>query len=256
MVKNLNLKTFLTLLFLSVLIFFLDTRGLLDGPKNIVQTVTVPVQYSLYSTKLGAEELFSFLTFWKSGERRIMNLELRIMELAGADARAKSLEQENRELRKQLGATPKVITKLLPATVLGKDRYLEIAVGSNDKITEGLAVIYANNLLGKIVKVTPKVSFVQVLSDPQSKVPVRVETARGMVFGQFNSSIILDRIAQTENLSGVNYVFSSGEGESFPPDLVVGKLGKIMGKETDLFQTAEVLPLVNLDKLTTVFVVL
>lgn len=249
-------KTFLTLLFFSVLIFFLDTRGVLDGPKNIIQTVTVPVQYSLYSTKLGIEELFSFLTFWKSGENRIKNLELRIMELAGADARAKSLERENSELRRQLGATPKVITKLLPATVLGKDRYLEIAVGLNDGVKENMAVIYENNLLGRIVKTTPKVSFVQTLSDPQSKVPVKVETARGMVFGQFNSSIILDRIAQTENIVGTNYIFSSGEGESFPPDLVIGKVGKILGKETDLFQTAEVLPLVNLNNLTTVFVVL
>lgn len=254
--KPLQLRTFATLLFLSVLIFFLDGKGLLDGPKSVAQTVTIPIQYSIYSAKLGLAETFSFLTFWKSGEARIKNLELRNLELNVADTKAKNLERENNELRKQLGSGPKTMTKLLPATVLGTQRYLEIAVGENDGVAENMAVIYQNNLLGKVIRTTPKASFVQTLSDPQSKVPVKVGTARGLVSGQFNASIILDHVAQTEEISGASLVLTSGEGESYPADLVVGKLRKITSSQTDLFQTAEVLPLVNLNNLTTVFVVL
>ena len=253
--KALQLRTFITLIFFSLVIFFLDGRGLLDGPKGIVQTVTVPVQYSLYSAKLGLEEVFSFLTFWKSGEKRIKNLEQKNLELLAGENKAKATEEENIILRKQLGVNPKPATRLLPATVLGTLRYLEIGVGGNDGVAEGMAVIYLNNLLGRVEKVTPKASFVVLLSDPQSKVPVKVGSARGLVSGQFNSSMVLDHIAQTEEISDTNPVLTSGEGESLPPDLVVGKVGKITSVETDLFQKAEVISLVDVNKLTTVFVV-
>lgn len=253
--RLLRLQTFLALFFISFLLGFLDSRKALEGPKSVGQAVVAPVKYALYSAKLGAQEAFSFLTFWKSGEARIRHLELRVAELAGADARVKALEEENRLLRQQLGAPVKSVSKLLPATVLGVNRYLEIAIGSNEGVKEGMAVIYENNLLGKVVKVSPRISYVQVLSDPQSKVPVKVGSSRGIVIGQFNSAIILDRVVQTENLSGVNYIFTSGEDKVFPPDLVVGRVGEILSKETDLFQTARVVPLVNPGNLKIVFVV-
>ena len=252
--KTLELRTFGALFLLAVFVFLVDGTGLLDTPKSAVQVITVPIQYAVYSAKRGVGETFSFLTFWKSGEARIKNLEQRNLELSATISESAALKQENNELRKQLGAKILADRKLLPAIVLGSGRYLEIGLGTNDAVKEGQTVVYLNNLVGKIVRTTPKASFVQLPTDPQAKIPVKINKARGLVIGQFNSSMQLDRVAQTEEIAENDPILTSGEGDSFPPDLVVGKLGKIISAGTDLFKKATVLPILDYSGLETVFV--
>lgn len=249
------MKTFLILLFLSFIIFFLDGKGYLDGAKGVVQIVTLPVQYGFFATGQNIKNSFSFLTFWKSGENRIKNLELRIMELAAAKNEADRLEKENKELKKQLGINFFKNRVLLPATVLGLDRYLQIGAGSNDGVKEGATVIYLDNLVGKIIRVTPRSSFVILPTDPQTKIPVKTGKARGLVSGQFNFSEILDRVGQNEEINTSDLILTSGEADSFPPDLVVGKVDKIISQQTDIFKKATVKPVLNYSDLTTVFVI-
>ena len=253
--KTLELRTFVALFLLTVFIFLVDGTGLLNLPKSAIQVITIPIQYSVYSAKRGIGETFSFLTFWKSGEARIRNLELRNLELEAGKNEADRLKLENAELRKQLGAKPLKDKMLLPATVLGLGRYLEIAVGSRDNVSEGQTVIYLNNFVGRIIKVTPRASFVQLPTDPQAKVPVKINQANGLVLGQFNSSMILDRIAQTEEIKQDDEVYTSGEVESFEPNLLVGKISKIESRDTDLFQKATVTPMIDYASLVTVFVI-
>lgn len=253
--KSLEVRTFLALFLLTLLIYLFDGQGLLNLPKSALQFITNPIQYSLYSTKKGAEETFSFLTFWKSGESRIKNLEQRNLELASLEPQVAILKNENADLRAQLGVKMLADKQLLPATVLGLGRYLEISVGSNDGVREGQSVVYIDNLVGQVVRVTPKASFVQLPIDPQAKIPVKVNKASGLILGQFNSSMILDRIAQTDNISEKDLVVTSGEGGNFSPNLVVGTISNITSVETDIFKKATVIPLVNYSELTTVFVI-
>lgn len=254
--KALQLRTFLALLFFSVLIFFLDGTGFLNGPKSLLQTVLLPTQYLVYSLKLSTQDSFSFLTFWKSGESRIRNLEQRNFELQSYETRFRSLEAENGELRKQLGVKPTLPKILLPAPVLGNGRYLEVGAGSNDGVKEGQVVLYLDNLVGKVIRTTPRASFVMLPMDPQAKVPVKVKLARGLSIGQYNSSIVLDRIAQTEDISVGDSVLTSGEGGGYSPDLSVGKVEKIDSSETDLFKKATISSNLDFQKLLVVFIVL
>lgn len=254
--KTAELRTFLTLLFFSVLIFFVDGTGLLNPLKSAAEVIITPVQSVIYSAKLSGEEALSFLTFWRSGEARIKNLELRNLELTASEGRAKALETENAQLRQQLGVTGLAGHKQLPAQVLGVGRYLEITAGAQDGVAEGQTVAYLDNLVGRVIRVTSRVSFVQLPTDPQAKVPVKIGQTRGLVIGQFNSSILLDRVAQTESVNKNDLVTTSGEGESYIPNLTVGKVAQITSKETDLFKTAAVVPLINYSDLSQVFVIL
>lgn len=245
--KTLELKTFVTLLIFSALIFLADSQRWLDPVKSVVQVVTNPVQYAIHSTKLAGQEAFSFLTFWKSGEARIRNLELRNLELLATKNEAERLKKENNELRQQLKVEPLSSLKQRPVLVLGINRYLEIGAGSEQGLKENQMVVYLDNLVGRIIKVTPKESFVQLPTDPDAKIPVKVGQARGLSLGQFNSSITLDRIAQTEEIKVDDLVFTLD-------NLVVGKITKITSKDTDLFQKAEIVPQIKFGNLSTVFV--
>lgn len=251
-----GVKHFAVLFLLATAVYFLDGRGFLDPLKSAAQTVTLPVQYLVYSARRSGAETFSFLTFWKSGEARIKNLEQRNWELLSSENKAKVLEKENEELRKQLGVKLQSTQKLLPAPVLGLSRFLEIGVGDEDGAVIGQTVVYLDNYLGKIVRVTPRASYVQLPIDPQAKIPAKAGSGRGLISGQFNFSILLDRVSQSEEIETGDLVLTTGEGESTRPNLVIGKVGKIIDSGTDVFRRAEVTPLVDYHKLEMVFIVL
>lgn len=241
--KQLQIKTLFIFLAISLLLMVLDHKKVLEPVKKPVQRVMIPLQYFLYSTKLGVGNFLSFITFWKSGEQRIKNLELRNLELVAEKKRADILERENGELRKQLTPIKSGLVKnFVPATVVDVEQYLKIDTGQ----FEGKTVVYLDNLVGKIIKPY----FVQLPIDSQFKIPVRVGKTLGLVSGQFNSLILLDRIAQNEEIKVDDLVVTAEDG------WIVGKIKKIISTQTDLFQRAEVTPLVDYSRLTTIFIVL
>ncbi len=258
LIKLLSLKTFFLLVCFSALILLLDARGALDPVHSVASVAVMPVQYAFYQGRLGLENVFSFATFWRSGEARIKNLEQRNLELVAFKNKAEILERENGELRKQLGAPLRQDfagqEKLLPAPVVLAGSFLELEVGRADGVKEGASVIYLSNLVGRVVKVLDHSSLVELPTSSQSKIPVRIGLVSGLVFGQFNSTIVLSQVAANEELNVGDLVVTSGEAGSFVPNLIVGKIEKITSLETDLFKMAEVGALIDYKKLTTVFV--
>lgn len=178
----------------------------------------------------------------------------RNLELLSYEQKAKSLAQENEILRKQMGTLQTKSLQSVPAIVLFSGPYLLLASGLNDGIKVGQSVVIFDNFLGKVITVNPRTSIVQLTSNPLAKTPVKIGTVRGLVTGQFNSSMSLEKISANEIINTDDIVLTSGEGDLLP-DLIVGKIGKIEKVETDLFQKAIVLPMVNLTQLTTVFII-
>ncbi len=251
-----NYRAFFVLIFASLALFLIDRNGLFYWPKYAVQIVVNPIEYGLYSIKVGASDSVSFLSFWRSGEERIKNLEQKNWELTSKLVLMKEIQEENNFLRAQLGAKPMGVAKMLPARVLGQGQGLEINVGEQDGAKPGMSVTLAGNLIGRVERVLPRSAFVVLPRDGQSKIPVAIGTVRAVAMGAYGSEIILDKVGQTDQLQKDDLVVTSGEGESYVAGLVVGRISNITGKETDLFRRAEVVPLINYDKLRTVFLVI
>ncbi len=254
-----GIRVFLVFVFLSLFILLLDSRGDLVFIRNASSFAIKPVGFLTSGISDSISESFSFLTFWKSGEVRIKNLEQRNLELQVKALRADDLERENKALRSQLGVKTLVNYKMLPARVLGLGRFLIIGVGESQGVKTGQTVVYKNDLVGIVSRATSQIAYVKLPTDTNSKIPVRVEaseTIKGLLFGQFNSSIIIDQVVQTDKLSENQSVFTTGEDEKIVPGLLVGRVGKITSKETDLFKKAEVKQVFNYGKLDTVFVIL
>ena len=222
--------------------------------KNVAQVAVFPVQSGAFAVKQGIGDAFSFLTFWKSGEERIKNLEQRNLELLSYQQEAVALRQENGILQKQFSSSTVDSHRLLPVQVLYAGDHLLLAAGSADGVNPGESVMLYNNFLGIISRVDPQTAIVQLPSDPLSKTPVKVNGAQGIVTGQFNSSMLLDKIAQNESLATGDVVLTSGD-MGLQPGLIVGKVGKIESVKTDLFQKAEIISQVDLKSLNLVFVV-
>jgi len=258
-VGRLNLPIFGSFLFLAIVLTFADSRALLDPLKDGLQIVVVPAERIIFGVRSGVGEVYSLGKFWKSGEERIKNLEERNRELASQASRTRQLEAENGELRGQLGGASLPERRRLPAAVLGRGRYLALGEGSRSGVRVGQTVVYKDSLVGRIVDVSPRTSFVELPIDPGVKVPVKLNNsgrARGITVGQFNSEVLLDQVAQNEQLDEGDFVLTTGEEQVYVPDLIVGRVGKILSAKTEIFARAEVDPLVHYDDLTTVFVLL
>lgn len=254
--QSLNVRALGAFFVATLLFLILDWVGLTRPLVSLTQLATVPVQFGAHSLRNGVVDTFSVVTFWRSGELRIKSLEERNAELTAASERVKALENENTELRKQLGQPGAIVTRFIPARVVGVGTELVIDKGSNDGIKVGQSATYLNNVVGKVVKVTPRVSYVELPTDGVSKISCRIREAHCLAVGQFHSTIAFDRVAQNEEVVVGDVIVTSGEDGAFPAGLVIGKVVSITSKETDLFVSGEIEPLINYSSLTTVFLTL
>ena len=71
-----------------------------------------------------------------------------------------------------------------------------------------------------------------------------------------NERLILTGVLQKEKIDVGELVITSGEDEVFPPNLLIGKIKKIEKEERQPYQKAEVEPLIDYDKLETVFLII
>ncbi len=240
---------------ISFLLLWLDNLRLLNFPKNWLAGITMPIQFGVYRAYQGVGNTFSFLTFWKSGYSQIAYLKQRNAQLLVTAQKVKELTEENQFLKSQLAQTPELAPSLLPAEVVGYQRFLILNKGSLDKVKTGETVLVNDFLVGKIKKTEEHQSQVTVLTDPNSKIPVisSNNNSKGILQGTFGTGLILTNVLQGDTLD-LEEILKTWGDEDYPANLLVGKISGIESQESALFKTARVTPLIDYNKLTTVFI--
>ncbi len=214
----------------------------------------MPVLYGTSAVIETMQNNFKVLTFWKSGEERIKNLELKNAELAILANKSSDLARENELLKKQQNISVAENIPKLEVNVLEIPGQMVVDAGSNSGVKTGQVVFYLDILVGTVFKVFPNRSFVHLVTNPNSQFTVRVGNVRGVAVGQFNNNLILDKVAQTEMVLPNDPVFTTGEGEAGIANLFVGNLGAVKSKDSDLFKKVEIVLPVDLKKLDRVFI--
>mgnify|MGYP001616825923 FL=1 len=247
----------IVLVLISLSILLLDKVNVLSPVKNIAEKIIVmPVSYVFSGVANGFKNNFRVLTFWKSGEERIKNLESKNWELESIKAKNSELAGENEMLRKQLNVSPVKSLLKISAHVLGVTDFMITDTGENQKVKTGDAVVFMDFYVGRVAKTTANRSFVQLATNAGSQVNVKVKTVRGVAVGQFNTSIILDKVVQDESILPDDQVFTTGDGSVNIPNLLVGKIGEIKSQTTDLYKKAQIVPPFDTRDLDTVFIVI
>ena len=144
----------------------------------------------------------------------------------------------------------------LAVTVIGEDssawfKTLVVNRGSSDGLAEGMPVLAAGGVVGRLVKVAPQSSRVLLLTDHASAIAALVQRsrARGVVRGAGSGRCSMEFTVRDEDVKVGDTVISSGIGGVFPKGLPIGEVTMVKKGEYGVFQTIEVRPTVNLGKL-------
>lgn len=189
----------------------------------------------------------------------------------------KELQKENLALRDQFKTTVLSSQNLLSAKIAGSPNFIPgvtspdnfiLDKGKNNGVKLGQAVIFKDNLVGKISKVSDNISEVILVINKQSSFAAKTQPvggraskteALGVVKGYGNNEIILENVLLSDNLSNSDIVLTKGdinaEGIGYPANLIVGKIISIDKKASSLFQSAKIKNLIDFSRLSTVFIV-
>jgi len=152
--------------------------------------------------------------------------------------------------------------RYVAAAVIGRDpspflKYVILNRGSDDGLRRGMPVVTSQGLVGRIAAVTAGASRVQLLTDPASSINVRLEPSRApaVLRGSLTGELNLDMIPQAAPVEVGDLVLTSGLGGNYPADILIGQITSIRSRETDLFQTAVLQPVVDFNQLEIVLII-
>ncbi|MBN1250234.1 MAG: rod shape-determining protein MreC, partial [Anaerolineae bacterium] len=147
--------------------------------------------------------------------------------------------------------------------VVGEDtnpylRYLIINVGARDGVAIGMPVVTGGTaMVGRIVRTSPNLSYVQLINDPASRVAAMLQQSRvtGIVEGSEEGLMVMTDILPDEVVVEGDTVVTSSLGGLLPRGLILGQVESVFYQESELFQKAAMRSAVDFRRLETVLVI-
>src|SRR3989344_3899833 len=234
--------TFFIFLVLSIIILVLSVFGKLVLPQSFLEKGVAFLPKTFFG-------LFQRIPFISESER---------------------LKKENAALLSQFQQQDIQTLSLLPSKIVGAPGFIPgvttpanfiLDKGAKDNVEVGDSVVVKNNLIGKVSKVSSRLSKVDVITNSSIVLSAKtISGAIGVVKGGASDKITLDNVLPSQNLKIDELVLTKGDvdiaGSGIPADLVIGKIQSIEKVPTNIFQRAEVKSLINLTKLSIVFIVI
>lgn len=148
-------------------------------------------------------------------------------------SRLRSIEQENRELRRLLGYRERSQFELTPVSIVGKqltglNNTLTIDAGSADGLEDGMPLVSSDGLIGKIVLTGTYYSQVMPYYNSLFRVSARIQEnqAHGIVSwpGTQYGELVMDFVPKTIPVDSGFVVETSGKSNQFPGGIPIGRV--------------------------------
>ena len=270
MKKEINAKvsTFIFLLVVAVLLFFLNSFGYLIGLKGFVVYIVGPAQSIFQSSSIGVDDFLHTLREIDKFKGENFELRKKNLQLTGELSQLKELERENEILEKQLGFSDGICLReglcveWKIGRVIGRNpdnygKYVTVDLGKKQKIEKNQAVVISGGILiGKVVEVFDDFSRVMLITSPGSSVNSITQTTRanGIVSGKYATGVKLEMVNQNENVISGDLIITSGLEENVPKGLLIGKISNIEESPNMVFKQADVELFDNLDHIEEIFI--
>lgn len=257
-------KVFLTTTVLSLFLIFFDRSIGAEWARDWTTKVFTPLEVGFYRTGVSLVNWGRFISKMPLIYRENEILRVEINSLLSLKVENENLKRENIILKEQLGLDLPQELLLLEARILGGERrgtgeILLLNKGEKDGVLEGMNVIIKNFLVGRVEEVKEQYSVVLPVFSVHSKVPAVVakdgERIAGLVVGDFNSKVELQKVLQEKKLEVGDLVSSSGQAAVYRSDLLIGRVVKVERKDNEIFQSAKLELFWDSKTLDTVFLI-
>lgn len=193
-------------------------------------------------------------------------------------AKLKLIEQENKALRDQFESSSVKTSNLLPARVIGAPRfipgisypeYLILDKGEKDGVFKNDGVVVKNTLIGRITRISNSLSVVMLTTNEHFSIIAKTVACpscldfdskpSGLLRGRGVSQMVIENILVSEKIQKGDFVVTKGDidekGRGVPPGLLLGEIRSIDKKSSELFQSARVEGIVDISKVSLVFII-
>lgn len=251
--------TFLIFIFFCLVLFFVGKTPVGFFLNSTISNIFAPVQKTFFNLTQNI------------GGMGNNKLNQENIELTKKLVDQKRLETENLALHDQFQTTTLKSSDLLPAQIIGAPSFIPnmtipeeliLNKGSNDGVKKGQAVVYMNNLVGEINQVQSDRSSVELIGSSILTFAAKSlhNNVIGVIRGKSQGEMIFDNVLLSDKIVIGDMIVTKGDqdlqGNGLLPDLIVGKIIGVDKNPSSLFQNGNVKSLLDLNKLTMVFVVI
>ena len=248
----------LSLIFLALIIFFLDVYGVkFTKPiRGIINDVVYRVTF-LASTPTRffpnlSNDLSKFFNVKEENER----LKIEIEKYKSLELNVEFLSDENKNLQKILETEyfNKNLSNIILAKVLVDKnspflKSIIINKGTRTGILKGMPVTKDNYLIGRVVETNYLSSRVLLLNDLNSRIPVTLDKgAQAILSGSGSNNPVLEYLPEDYKIEEDVNVFASGKDGIFTPGTPIGKTNE--DGEVELFVDPNQLSFVTVNSST------
>lgn len=240
---NLRQKTATTFFERAVLTFSAPFQSGIDG---VVDTITATWDNYLWLVDT---------------QQRNLLLEDENLELRFKLQQSQEISLQNDRLRMLLAFVDELDRPALPAQVIGEDasnwaRTIIIDKGIAAGLRNGLPVVAAQGVVGRIIKIAPNSARVLLITDASSAIATLVQRTRtrGITRGR-GGNLSVDYALRDADIQKGDLLVTSGMGGVFPKGLPLALVESVEKDQFSLFQRVEAKPTVDFSYLEEVMVI-
>ncbi|XVN41631.1 MAG: rod shape-determining protein MreC [Rickettsia endosymbiont of Argas persicus] len=230
-----TLKRFFVIFFLGLSLYLF-----ISAPKKI-SSISIEITGSILSTGLVFyENIFESVNsikqkfiYFQDLEKRNIELELEVARLKHLQSEAELIRAENKALKNLLTVAEEeefkyVTAKLLSVSFSPFSKTALISAGKKHGVGLDQIVINSQGLVGKIIEVSNNYAKVMLISNANSRIPIKTNSSRenGILAGNNNNSKIL-YLSDNHLVHQNEEVLTSGHGNTYPAGILVGHVSKV-----------------------------
>jgi rod shape-determining protein MreC len=223
-------------------------------------TAVTPLEKGIVRMQTGGSSLWRNYIYLRGVRQENRALKENIEQLQLEQVRLRQDAEQARRLQALLGFKEQFIEQTVAAQVIGssgseQSRVVYIDKGKSSGIKEGMPVISAAGIVGKVILVQSGVSQVLLINDQTSGVGTILESSRlqGVLKGKASGELELGNVMAEEEVKPGERVLTSGGDQIFPKGLPVGTIDRV--KSGGEFLQITVKPATSLSHLEEVLVI-
>ncbi len=264
--RHRNVTILVAVLFVEVVALAVQVKRTSDTDSTrLIRVWTVsavsPLEKAFVATQRSTSDTWHSYFYLRGVRAQNRKLQEEIEQLRLQQVRLAEDAGQARRLQRLLGFKEQFIAKTLPAQVIGSSgsdmsRVVYIDKGEGDGVRQDMAVMTADGVVGKILRVFPTSSQVLLINDSSSGVGAILEKSRlqGVIKGTPNGELVLEKMMSDERVEPGDQLLTSGGDQIFPKGLPIGTV-KSVSPGRDVFLNIRVKPAAQLSRLEEVLVI-